>query len=165
MHLVQDGVGHIGKQRRRHRAPLPFLHRGRNLTGGQAPRIQRADFLSEAVEPSLAFFPYLGVDSAVPITGHVDVTLRGRSLARLLPFAIAAMARSTPGPGMGRLPAGFGQRGLQRTLDEPFGQLREQARLAQALLGGGIILEACLEQGVVFRCVSGHRCLLRLVSE
>jgi hypothetical protein len=57
------------------------------------------------------------------------------------------------------------QLGLSRTLDEPFGQRPEQAMLAQDSFGVGLIFEEFIQQGIVFRCVPGHRFLLWLISQ
>jgi len=62
-------------------------------------------------------------------------------LDRFLAFAIAAVPRITPVAGMGRIPEVVGQFSLQRTLNEPFRQLPEQAVLPEDILRVGVIFQ------------------------
>jgi hypothetical protein len=66
--------------------------------------------------------------------------------------------------GRGCIPEMVGQLSLQRTLNKSFRQLPEQAMLPQDLLGVRLIFEEFISQGIVCRCVPGHRFLLRLIA-
>src|SRR5262249_20095206 len=103
---------------------------GLYLTRGQPTGIQCQDFLIEAVEPPLAFGHQLGRETAVPVAGHLNVALCRLGLGRLLALTITAVARTTPIACVRLIAEMRGQLGLQRALNEPFGQLPEQAMRA-----------------------------------
>jgi hypothetical protein len=77
---------------------------GLDLAGGEATRIQRQDFLIEALQAPLALFHELRLETAVTITGYINVELCRLGLDRFLALAVAAVARATPVPGMGCIP-------------------------------------------------------------
>jgi hypothetical protein len=99
----------------------------------------------EAVEPTLALFDQLRFEAAIPVAGHGDVELGRLVLDDFLALTITAVAKVTPVARVRRIPEVRGQLGLQGPLDEPCGQLPEQAMLAQDIFGVRIIFEEFIQ--------------------
>src|SRR5919205_2134180 len=100
-----------------------------HLARGESTRVSRQDFVVEAVEPPLTLFDQLGLETAVTVAGHSNIELCRLRLDCLLALTVTAILAPTPVPRVGRIPEVCRQLSLQRTLDEPLGQLPQQAML------------------------------------
>ena len=108
----------------------------------ESPRAYNAKTLSsKAVEPTLTLSDQLGLETAVAVAGQGNVELCRLRLDCLLALTVTAILATPPVPRVGRIPEVCRQLSLQGTLDEPLGQLSEQARLAKDILGIGIVFE------------------------
>src|SRR5918912_1745081 len=112
-----------------------------NLTGGESTRVQCQDFVVEAVEPTLTLFDQLRLETAVAVAGYVNIELGRFGLDRFLALPIAPVPSATPITHVRLIPEVCRQLGFQRTLDDPFGQLSEQAMLPENIFRVSIIFE------------------------
>jgi hypothetical protein len=62
-----------------------------HLAGGESTRVQRQDFVVEAVEPTLTLSDQLGLETAVAVAGHLNIKLPRLGAHRLLARAVTAI--------------------------------------------------------------------------
>src|SRR5262249_2365885 len=126
--------------------PVDLLQMPLDLAGGHSPGVERDDLVVEAVEPGLSLLDELRIELAVAVPRDLDRDLSLLALECLARFAVAGIAGVFS---LGRvLLVGemMGQLSLQDSFNQGFGELLEEAALAEQVLRFLVVLQKFVEE-------------------
>jgi len=133
--LIDHRIGDRGNQAGRDLRPVHFFQMRLDLAHGHATRIQRQDLVVEAGPAGLVLGNQLWLEATVPITRDLDRQLAELALEGLAAAPVARVAGHVGDRFVLVVTEVLGHLRIQRPLDQPFGQLFEQAVLADQVFG------------------------------
>ena len=108
-----------------------------HLPGGETLRGQRDHQLVDPGQPPLPLGDDLRLEGGVPVAGDVDLDRPDLGQHRLGSVPVAGVPAVAPGRVVAAVAQVVGELALERGLDQPLGQLREQPALAGQLQPAG----------------------------
>src|SRR5581483_7814226 len=117
-----------------------------NLCACQAAGVEREDLLVKAVEAGLPLFDQLRLELAVAVTRHLDVEPAALAAEGLGIRAVAGGAGGAPFGGVLLVTEVMSQFTLQCAFEDGFGELLEQAVMAEEQFRSGSVFEQFVNQ-------------------
>ena len=121
--------------------PVNLFEMGFDLAARHPTRIQRDDFIVEAVEAGLTFLDELRREAGVAVSRHLNLELAALATDGFRRLAVAGIAGVSAGGVMLFVAKMVGHLALQRPLHHCLSQLVEETIIAEHVCGRLIILE------------------------
>ncbi len=149
LHFLQDRLGHVGDQCRRHLDAVYLLQVALDLAGRHPARVHRDDLVVEAGPARLPLGHDPGLEGRFAVAGRLQLQLAEVALQGFRAFPVARVAPVVARRVVLLVAQMIAEFGFQRPFQEGFGQLFEQTVLPDDILGLLVVGEQLINQLLV----------------